>query len=61
MTVRQKLWVAFGVIIILAAGAAVVDYPNGPDITWKGELVRELKVQLGLDLQGGTALVYEAD
>lgn len=66
MTVRQKLWITFGGIILLAAGAAVVDYPNGPDITWpvgakKGQLIRELKVQLGLDLQGGTALVYEAD
>jgi protein-export membrane protein SecD len=51
----------FGGIMALAVVAAVVDYPNGPDITWQGKMVRELKVQLGLDLQGGTALVYEAD
>ncbi len=61
MKIRTKLWIAFGMIIALTAVAATVDYPNGPDITWQGDLKRELKVQLGLDLQGGTGLVYEAD
>ncbi len=61
MTVRSKLWLTFSGIILLAAVSAVVVYPNAPDLTWKGKLVREIKVQLGLDLQGGTALVYEAD
>lgn len=48
-------------ILILTVLAGVVDYPNGPDLTWRGNLVRELKVHLGLDLQGGSSLVYEAD
>ncbi len=61
MTVRQQLWISMAVIILLAVGASVVDFPQGPDITWKGELTRELKIHLGLDLQGGTSLVYEAD
>lgn len=61
MTVRSKLWLTFAGILVLAAVSAVVVYPNAPDLTWKGQLVREIKVQLGLDLQGGTALVYEAD
>lgn len=61
MTVRKKLWIAFVSIVALAGVSAVIDYPDGPDIAWGGKLVRELKVQLGLDLQGGTSLVYEAD
>lgn len=61
MTVRQKLWISFAGIIVLAGLAGLVDYPNGPDISWQGKIVRELKVQLGLDLQGGTSLTYEAD
>lgn len=48
-------------IVLLTGLAAIVDYPNGPDLMWRGKLVRELKVHLGLDLQGGSSLVYEAD
>jgi len=58
---RKKLWLTLAGIIVLVGLAAVVDYPKGPNITWQGKLVRELKVQLGLDLQGGTSLVYQAD
>ncbi len=58
---RQKIWLSFMAIILLAGLAGVVDYPKGPDITWDGKLVKELKVHLGLDLQGGTSLVYQAD
>ncbi|MDP3970283.1 MAG: protein translocase subunit SecD [bacterium] len=61
MTTRQKLWLSILGIVVLAVLSGVVDYPKGPDITWKGDMVRELKVHLGLDLQGGTSLVYEAD
>ncbi|MFH0818964.1 MAG: protein translocase subunit SecD [Patescibacteria group bacterium] len=58
---RQKLWLTLAGIFVLAVIAGLVDYPKGPDITWKGNIVKELKVHLGLDLQGGTSLVYEAD
>lgn len=61
MTIRQKLWIFFAALVALGALATVVDIPNGPNITWRGKLLRELKVHLGLDLQGGTSLVYEAD
>lgn len=61
MTVRKQLWISIIVITILTVLSAVVSYPAGPDITWKGKLVREIKVHLGLDLQGGTSLVYQAD
>lgn len=61
MTVRKQLWISIIVITILTVLSAIVSYPSGPDITWKGQLVREIKVHLGLDLQGGTSLVYQAD
>jgi protein-export membrane protein SecD len=60
MTIRKKVWLTFAGIIVLAVLAGVVDYPKGPDIKI-GNYFKELKVHLGLDLQGGTHLVYDAD
>jgi preprotein translocase subunit SecD len=60
MTVRKRVWLTFGIILLLVIGAAVVDYPKGPNIKIGG-WVKEIKVRLGLDLQGGTHLVYDAD
>ncbi|MFH1536449.1 MAG: protein translocase subunit SecD [Patescibacteria group bacterium] len=61
LSARQKIWLTLGGILILVFLAGVVDYPKGPDITWNGELKKQIKVHLGLDLQGGTSLLYEAD
>lgn len=61
MTVRKQLWISIIAIAVLTVVSGLISYPSGPDITWKGELVRETKVHLGLDLQGGTSLVYQAD
>lgn len=60
MSVRKKLWISFGLIIVLVIIASLVGYPKGPDIKL-GNYFRELKVHLGLDLMGGTNLIYEAD
>ncbi|MBI3963391.1 MAG: protein translocase subunit SecD [Candidatus Kerfeldbacteria bacterium] len=57
---RTKVWLTYGGIVLLAIGALVVDIPNGPDLSW-GDRLREIKVHLGLDLQGGTSLTYQAD
>lgn len=49
------------VFIIIVAGLSMsVDLPQGPNIAL-GNIRREIKVRLGLDLQGGTSLTYEAD
>ena len=61
MNKRQQLWLSLLGIALLTVTAVIVDYPKGPNIVWQGELVREVKVHLGLDLQGGTSLTYEAD
>ncbi len=60
MSLRQKVWMTFGAILVLAILAGLVDYPKGPDLHI-GKLTKELKVHFGLDLQGGAHLVYEAD
>jgi len=60
MSIRKKLWLSFSSIIILAILAGLVAWPSGPDIRI-GDYFKELKVHLGLDLQGGAHLLYSAD
>lgn len=57
---RSRTWIVFGFIVLLSGAAFLVSYPGGPDIAVK-RVKRELKIHLGLDLQGGSHLVYEAD
>lgn len=57
---RRRVWLTFAGILMLALLAGVVDYPKGPNIRL-GSYQKELKVHLGLDLQGGALLVYQAD
>lgn len=64
MTKRNKIRLTFVGILILALLAGIVDWPKGPDLDLypiKIPYEKELKVHLGLDLQGGSHLVYEAD
>lgn len=60
MSLRGKIWLTFGGIIILVILSGLIDWPKGPDIKI-GKFYKELKLHLGLDLQGGTHLVYECD
>lgn len=60
MKKRTKIFSTFALLIALTVGAAFIDIPSGPDIAL-GNFTREVKVHLGLDLQGGTQLVYKAD
>jgi protein-export membrane protein SecD len=60
MSIRRKTWLTFLGILILAMLAGLVSWPKGPDINF-GNIKKELKLHLGLDLQGGAHLVYEAD
>ncbi len=64
MKPRRKTWLTLFIIIALAALAVLIDLPKGPNIDlniFGNDLKRDIKVHLGLDLQGGTHLVYEAD
>lgn len=60
MSISQKLWLRFAVILLLTAGAVTLAIPGGPNIhigNWR----RAADLRLGLDLKGGTHLVYDAD
>lgn len=60
MSIRKKIWLYFLGILILAILAGLITWPKGPDINFDN-IHKELKLHLGLDLQGGAHLVYEAD
>jgi protein-export membrane protein SecD len=51
----SKIRTTFGFIFLLSIFAALIVWPSAPG--WFGQF----KVHLGLDLQGGTHLVYQAD
>lgn len=57
---RRNIWIVLGVILVITALAGLVDWPTGPNINI-GKFSKEIKVHEGLDLQGGTHLVYELD
>jgi protein-export membrane protein SecD len=61
MTNRQKLWLKFTFIVIIFVFFAGIVYPELP--TWiPGKTwFDKFKPKLGLDLQGGAHLVFEAD
>jgi len=49
-----------GIILVIAVLAGFVDWPTGPNLSM-GKFFKKIKVHEGLDLQGGTHLVYELD
>ncbi len=60
MTKKTKLRITALSILLLAIGAGYLAYPKGPAISL-GSFQRSGNVQLGLDLQGGAQLLYQAD
>ncbi|MEK7598615.1 MAG: protein translocase subunit SecD [Patescibacteria group bacterium] len=62
MTSRQKLLFRFTLVIILALAVGLISYPQAvrfiPPVY---ERLNALKINLGLDLQGGIHLEYKAD
>lgn len=61
MNFSRKLLYSFIAIIALSVVAISFALPNEPDINIFGWSPNEMKVQLGLDLQGGSQLMFEAD
>lgn len=60
MRAKQKLLTRLAIIVVLAGLALWIDSPWHPRISL-GSLQRDLTVKLGLDLQGGSHLVYRAN
>lgn len=61
---KRRLYLTFLAIILLTAGAVYLDIPAGSKINLKPIKInfeKQYKLKLGLDLQGGTHLVYEGD
>ncbi|MDD3086632.1 MAG: protein translocase subunit SecD [Patescibacteria group bacterium] len=52
----KNTWITLSIIVVLLALSIIIDIPKGPDI-----FGREIKTRLGLDLQGGTEIIYQAD
>jgi protein-export membrane protein SecD len=62
MTSKQKLSLRFGTIIFLAILAGLISYPKAVSKVPKlYDTINKLKVNLGLDLQGGIHLEYKVD
>lgn len=57
---KKANWILFGVILLITALAVIAVWPTGPNLKI-GKWEKELKFHRGLDLQGGTHLVYELD
>ncbi len=57
---RRNLWITLGIILVITVLAGLIDWPTGPNLEL-GKYFKEIKVHEGLDLQGGTHLVYELD
>ncbi len=57
MFLRRKVWLTFFSIIVLAVLAGLVDWPGGAKFIG----FKSFPFRLGLDLQGGSHLVYRAN
>lgn len=60
MTPRRRTAFGLAGVLVLTTMAALLAVPNGPDIRF-GSFAMDVRVRLGLDLLGGTQLVYETD
>ncbi len=58
---HSKLWITFVLILILVFFALLIDIPRLPKWLPAASWFTKQKVHLGLDLQGGTELIYQTD
>ncbi|HLD27746.1 MAG TPA: protein translocase subunit SecD [Patescibacteria group bacterium] len=58
---RKKIWLSLAGILILSLFCAFLVYPNLPDSFPGQAFFAKFYPHLGLDLQGGTHLTYQAD
>jgi preprotein translocase subunit SecD len=58
---RKKVWYSFSAILLLAVLAFLVDWPGVPSWVPGSAWFTKHNIELGLDLRGGSHLVYQAD
>lgn len=61
LSARQKIWLQFTGIILLGVLFGAIIYPHMPDQIPGSGWFNRFAPKLGLDLQGGAHLVYQAD
>lgn len=62
MSIRRKIWVKFFLVILLFMAAALIASPKPISRpAWLGDFLAKMKINLGLDLQGGIHLIYKVD
>jgi protein-export membrane protein SecD len=58
---RTKVWTTFGAIVVVAVFAFLYAFPRTPKFVPFYDYFSKRSPKLGLDLQGGTRLLYQAD
>ncbi|MDP2586518.1 MAG: protein translocase subunit SecD [Candidatus Komeilibacteria bacterium] len=58
---RRKVWTSFAAIMAVALFCALIVYPNLPSAVPGSSFFNKFFPRLGLDLQGGSHLEYQAD
>jgi protein-export membrane protein SecD len=63
LTARKKLWLGLLAIIIITVVAGIIDWPEQVNKWYKpiAKPFEKFTFHLGLDLQGGSHLIYQAD
>lgn len=61
MNIKNKVRLRLASIILLALISGLIAYPGKTHLKWVDNVLDDLKINLGLDLQGGVHLVYKAD
>lgn len=61
MKTKTKRWLKPLIIVVIAVFALLIANPRQTGIGWLDAALGKMKINMGLDLQGGVHLVYEAD
>lgn len=61
MKIRNKKWLKFWMVAVLILVTGLIANPKKTGIGWLDGVVGKMKINMGLDLQGGAHLVYRAD
>lgn len=62
MPIRKKTWIKFFLVVLLFAVAALIASPKPVSRpAWLGNFLAKMKINLGLDLQGGIHLIYKVN